>query len=217
MGLNGKAIGRVTFCFNGSVFRISTQAPHAWFLDRARWKANRTERAAIPCVGLNKKRSNVMRSKTLVLVTAILLTSASLALGQGGSSGSSGSTGSSGTTGSAPGTAPGSAPGAQNSVPSGTGPTPAPTPGQSFTFPSNSGAPGTGSSDTRIPNGTGPTPAPTPGQSTSMPSGSSGATGSAQRSGCTSATAGLGTTSGGTPRIAEDPNVPRTGTSSGSC
>jgi len=109
-------------------------------------------------------------------VTAVLLTQASLALGQGGSAGgssgsSSGSTGSTGATSGAPGTST-SAP--QNSIPSGTGPTPAPTPGQSFSFPSNSGTPGTGSNDARIPSGTGPAPAPTPGQSTSVPSGSSG-------------------------------------------
>src|SRR4051812_14162452 len=155
-----------------------------------------------------------MRPKMLALVIAVLLMPASLALGQSGSSGSSGSTGSTSSAPGSPGTSTGTP---QSSVPSGTGPTPAPTPGQSFSFPSNSGTPGTGSTDARIPNGTGPTPAPTPGQSTSVPSGSSGATGSAQRSGCTPATAGVGTTSGGTPRIAEDPNVPRTGTSSGTC
>src|SRR5437763_16744563 len=97
-----------------------------------------TERATTSCVAF--RRRNLMRSKTLVFVTAILLTPVSLALGQGGggggggssggSSGSSGgSTGSSGSTTGAPGTSTGTS---QNSV-SGTGPTPAPTPGQSFT------------------------------------------------------------------------------------
>src|SRR5882757_9381992 len=74
------------------------------------------------------QKENIMRSKTLVFVTAILLTPVSLALGQGGggggssggSSGSSGSsTGSSGSTTGAPGSSTGTS---QNSVPSGTGP-----------------------------------------------------------------------------------------------
>jgi len=69
-----------------------------------------------------------MQSKTLVFVTAVLLTQASLALGQTSGSGSTGSNSS--TTGAPEGST--AAP--QNSVPSGTGPTPAPTPGQSFTF-----------------------------------------------------------------------------------
>jgi len=164
---------------------------------------------------LAPKGRNSMRPKTLLFLTTVLLSQASLAVGQGSSSGSSGSTGSSGATSGAPGNST-SAP--QNSVSSGTGPTPAPTSGQSFSLSSNSGTPGTGSTDTRIPNGTGPAPAPTPGQSTSMPSGSSGTTGSAQHSRCsTPSTLGIGTTSGGTPRIAEDPNVPRTGSGSGAC
>jgi hypothetical protein len=185
------------------------------------------ERVTTPRVAFGRR--NIMRSKALVFVTAILLTPVSLAFGQGGGGGSSGgssgssggSTGSTGSTSGAPGTSTGTS---QNSVPSGTGPTPAPTPGQSFTFPSNAGTPGTGSSDTRIPSGTGPTPAPTVGQSTSAPSGSGGTTGSAQRPGCGSSSAsgapspsGVGTTAGGTPRIAEDPNVPRSGPAGGGC
>jgi hypothetical protein len=170
------------------------------------------------------KAPNV-RSKTLVFVTAILLTPVSLALGQGGG----GVVARPGVRAAAP--APAARPPVHqeprlahhNSV-RGTGPTPAPTPGQSFTFPSNAGTPGTGGTDTRIPSGTGPTPAPTPGQSTSAPSGSGGTTGSAQRPGCSSAsasgapsTSGVGTTAGGTPRIAEDPNVPRSGPAGGGC
>ena len=60
-----------------------------------------------------------MRPKTLVFLTAVLLSQASLAVGQGSSSGNSGSTGSSGAASGAPGTSTGTP---QNSVPSGTGP-----------------------------------------------------------------------------------------------
>ena len=65
----------------------------------------------------------------------------------------------------------GGSPAPRYPIPSGTGPAPAPTPGQSFSFPSNVGTPGTNDpSGNRVPSGTGPTPGPTPGQSGTLPS-----------------------------------------------
>lgn len=168
----------------------------------------------------------MLRTCTWLLTVGFLgLSSLSLMAQSGGSSGGSGGSGaggssaSGGTSGSVGGSSGGSA---TNSVPSGTGPTPAPTPGQSFTFPSNSGTPGTGTTDNRIPSGTGPTPAPTPGQSglvapTAPGSERSGSNPSTARRDCgggTGSPVGGAATIGGTPGIVEDPNVPRQGTGS---
>jgi hypothetical protein len=140
--------------------------------------------------------------------------------GTGGSGGASTGTGGTGGGTADTGTTGSPAPAPQNRVPSGTGPTPAPTPGQSFTFPSNVGTPGTNDpTGNRVPSGTGPTPAPTPGQSTTLPSTSGRPadqpSGSARdttgvggsRPGCKPATTGSAeaTAEVRAPRIANDP------------
>ena len=197
-----------------------------------RWRAVQTEHKQFCSVGPRIDRRTSLSDKTLAVLLAaavVGLSSVPAASQSGGSSGgasggggtsgtSSGATGGAGGAGSGTSAAPGS------SVPSGTGPTPAPTPGQSFTFPSNSGTPGTGTTDNRVPSGTGPTPAPTPGQSTVAPkapgseTSGSGASNPNRRTtavprDCSlpGTTAGGETTVGGTPRIAEDPNVPKQG------
>jgi hypothetical protein len=152
---------------------------------------------------------HAMPKRVHLLVAALIsaTTISAFAQGGGGAGGSGGGAGSSGTgagsaggaaAGSTTGTAPSGAPG--SSVPNGTSPTPAPAPGQSTPGQSTTGQ------STKLPTG--------PGSETS---GSN--PGTARRHNCDPArdsivgrnatsSVGSGSTTGGTPRIANDPTVP---------
>jgi len=172
-----------------------------------------------------------MRNKVLAVITALLLAAGGTAWAQSGGSGSGGGAGGTGGAGSGTGagTTGGSgtrggpttsgAPG--SSIPTNPGVSPAPAPGQPIP-----GTTGEGTPSDRIPNNPGPAvrPGEAPPPSTDLPSrsrqpspGSENSTSSGRgASGCPlpgapaiGNTVGSGTTTGGTPRIAEDPNVPR--------
>ena len=145
-----------------------------------------------------------MPKQIYLLTAACIALSTVSAMGQSGGSGgtSSGGAGSGGAAGASTG----------SSVPSGTATAPAPTPGQPSTSPSDSGAPGAGQ-------------APRTGSETSgsRPPGARGlTTGQAQPSPaqppCRNKSESTidGGTVQGTPRIVEDPNVPRDRPGSGS-
>ena len=143
-----------------------------------------------------------MPKQIYLLTAACIALSTVSAMGQSGGSGGTSSGGAGGAAGASTG----------SSVPSGTATAPAPTPGQPSTSPSDSGAPGAGQ-------------APRTGSETSgsRPPGARGlTTGQAQPSPaqapCRNKSESTidGGTVQGTPRIVEDPNVPRDRPGSGS-